>query len=216
MGIYGSYHTNLGDPDLMAGRLKSHFGDIISSVKLSSIAFKQNRSPYRIGLSVSGSIFLLTLFVPNMVWAKRGKPKDYEKFAVKENRILRILERVGEIAVTVGLLLFTSVDPQVRLLPEGLFFEWRIFLWLTAFVLMILYEFYWIKYFRSPRTMEDFYSTFAGFPVAGATLPVTAVFLLGVYSGNIILLGASVVLGVGHMGIHLMHAKEAVTGGICV
>ncbi len=45
-----------------------------------------------------------------------------------------------------------------------------------------------------------------GFP--GATLPVAAFFLLGVYGRNIPMLLATVILGVGHIGIHLAHAKE--------
>ena len=52
------------------------------------------------------------------------------------------------------------------------------------------------------------YSSFAGFPLAGATLPVIAVFLLGLYAGNLILTAAAVILGIGHIGIHYMHKKE--------
>lgn len=208
MGIYGSYHTQLDNADLMAGRLKAHFGDVISSVKLSSVAFGRNTDPYRLGFCVSGLIFLLMLTIPNMVWAKRAKPKDYEKYVVNENRILLMLERIGEVVVTVGLIVFTALNPHVKMLPEGLYFEWKILFWITGFLLMILYECYWIKYFRSDRTMKDFYASFAGFPVAGATLPVIAVFLLGLYAGNLVMIGASIVLGIGHIGIHWMHLKE--------
>ena len=56
--------------------------------------------------------------------------------------------------------------------------------------------------------MRDFYSSFAGFPVAGATLPVIAAILLGIYSGNMLFLAAAIVLGIGHIGIHFMHKKE--------
>ena len=80
----------------------------------------------------------------------------------------------------------------------------------TAFVLMILYECYWIKYFRSERTLKDQYSSFAGFPVAGATLPVIAVFLLGLYSMNLVVIVSGGILGIGHIGIHLMHYKEII------
>ena len=50
--------------------------------------------------------------------------------------------------------------------------------------------------------------SFAGFPVAGATLPVIACLLLGIYSGNVIVIEAAVILGIGHIGIHVMHRKE--------
>lgn len=58
--------------------------------------------------------------------------------------------------------------------------------------------------------MKDFYSSYAGVPVAGATLPVIAVLLLAVYGKNPFLFAAGVVLGIGHIGIHLMHKKELV------
>lgn len=56
--------------------------------------------------------------------------------------------------------------------------------------------------------MKDFYSSLCGIPVAGATLPVAAFFLLGLYGRNILLLGAVVILGIGHIGIHIGHARE--------
>ena len=49
---------------------------------------------------------------------------------------------------------------------------------------------------------------YCGFPLAGASLPVFSVFLLGVYSRNVFLIAAAVILGIGHIGIHSMHKKE--------
>lgn len=76
---------------------------------------------------------------------------------------------------------------------------------------MILYEVFWIRYFRSEKTMKDFYSSILGIPVAGATLPVLAFLLLAIYGKNIILGIAVVILGIGHIGIHLMHRREIET-----
>ena len=56
--------------------------------------------------------------------------------------------------------------------------------------------------------MGDFYSSLFGIPVAGATLPVAAFFLLGVYGRNILMIISTIILGVGHIGIHLAHRKE--------
>ena len=56
--------------------------------------------------------------------------------------------------------------------------------------------------------MRDFYSSILGIPVAGATLPVLAFALLAVYGKSIILGVAVLILGIGHIGIHLMHRKE--------
>ena len=74
---------------------------------------------------------------------------------------------------------------------------------------MILYECYWARYFRSERTLKDFYSSFAGFPVAGASLPVIAAAVLGIYSKNPVMLLSSLILGVGHIGIHAAHRRQA-------
>lgn len=52
------------------------------------------------------------------------------------------------------------------------------------------------------------YCSLSGVPVAGATLPVFAFFLLGIYGRNILLVIATVILGIGHIGIHLNHKKE--------
>ncbi len=56
--------------------------------------------------------------------------------------------------------------------------------------------------------MADFYRGICGIPLAGATLPVMAFFLLGIYGRNVFLLAATVVLGIGHIGIHAGHRKE--------
>ena len=112
--------------------------------------------------------------------------------------------------VTCEFLIFPALNPYIKLLPDGVFFDWKIIMYVAALVLMILYECYWIRYFRSERTLRDQYSSFAGFPVAGATLPVIAVFLLGLYSMNLIVTFSGIILGIGHIGIHLRHYKEII------
>lgn len=204
MGIFGSDHTRSDKPFFLFCKLKEHFGDNISTVRISTVLFGEN-NPYRFGFSVTGLIFLIMLFVPNIIWAKNGQPEDYKEHAGNENKVLLAMERFGEVTITVLLLVFPSTDPYIRILPEGIYFDWRIIMWVMAFVLMILYECYWIRYFRSSKTMKDMYSSFAGFPVAGASLPVIAVLLLGLYSLNIPLIICSVILGIGHIGIHVMH-----------
>ena len=152
------------------------------------------------GFSYVGLIFLLMLFVPNFFWTK-NKPKDYERYAGNENRVLLALERAGEAAVSCLVLIFRDFDPQG--------WEPRL-LWLgAALLLMGLYEFFWIRYFRSGKTMKDFYRGVLGIPVAGATLPVLAVLCLAAYGRNPLLFGAGIVLGIGHVGIHLAHRREA-------
>ena len=151
------------------------------------------------GFSYIGFLFLLMLMIPNMIWSK-NKPEDYDKYVINENKILLIFERVGEVLVTGLSLVFA--DFNINTISN-----WSIIL-LFSFLLMVLYEIYWIRYFRSKKTMKDMYSSLLGVPVAGATLPVFAFLLLGIYGRNIFLIIATVILGIGHIGIHLNHRKE--------
>ena len=49
----------------------------------------------RFGFSYIGVIWLIMLFVPNMIWTK-NKPQDYEKYTEGENKVLLVLERIGQ------------------------------------------------------------------------------------------------------------------------
>ncbi|MCR5336937.1 MAG: hypothetical protein K6E75_00095 [Lachnospiraceae bacterium] len=153
------------------------------------------------------------LFIPNIYWGAKAKPEGYDEIAAKENKILLLFERAGEVLVTCALLIFPALNPYIKLLPQGVLYDQRIIMCFAALVIMILYECYWIRYFRSERTLKDQYSSFAGFPVAGASLPVIAVLLLGLYSLNLVVIVSAIILGVGHIGIHLTHCKEAGVNG---
>ena len=139
------------------------------------------------------------LMTPNIVWSK-NQPKDYEQYAKNENKILLALERIGEVSVSCLALIFCDFNLR----------KWSAWsLWLVvSFLLMVLYEAFWVRYFRSEKTMKDFYSSILGIPVAGATLPVFAFLLLAIYGRNPIMGAAVIILGIGHIGIHLMHKKE--------
>ena len=152
------------------------------------------------GFSYIGLIFLLMLMIPNIIWSK-NKPKDYDKYAENENKILLIFERIGEISVSCISLIFSDFNIN-NLSVRSLFL-------IVAFLMMMLYEVYWIRYFKSEKTMKDMYSSIIGVPVAGATLPVLAFLLLGIYGKNLPLIISTVVLGIGHIGIHINHKKEA-------
>ena len=139
------------------------------------------------GFSYIGLLFLLMLMIPNIIWSK-NKPKDYDKYAENENKLLLVFERIGEIAVTCISLIFSDFNINK---PSA----WSIVL-LVAFLLMILYEIYWIRYFKSEKTMKDMYSSILGIPVAGATLPVLAFILLGAYGKNLPLIISTLILGI--------------------
>jgi hypothetical protein len=149
-----------------------------------------------LGFSYIGLIFLMMLTIPNLIWTKH-QPEGYDFH--NENRILLIFERVGQVLVTCTALIFSDFN----LRPWSTWTLWLV----AATILMLMYEGWWIRYFKGQKTMSDFYGSFCGVPVAGATLPVIAFFLLGIYGKVVWLLISVVILGVGHIGIHLQHRK---------
>ena len=150
------------------------------------------------GFSYVGLVCLLALFIPNLFWTK-NKPKDYVPSG--ENRVLLAFERVGQAWVTCVALVFRDFN----------WHPWTAWSWwlVGAVALMSLYEVWWFRYFRSEKTMRDFTAGLLGVPVAGATLPVLAFFLLGIYGKVIWMVLGVVILGIGHIGIHLQHRREA-------
>ncbi|MDE6851568.1 MAG: hypothetical protein K2J67_03650 [Lachnospiraceae bacterium] len=147
------------------------------------------------------------LFVPNIIWT-RFQPIGYLDYAKNEKKILGILEKIGEVGATVLLPFFTDFNFDVQIGKSGIHDSFLNYYIILAFVLMILYEVYWVRYFRSGHTMKDFYRGILGIPLAGATLPVMALLLLGIYARNIVLIPVAIILGIGHIGIHYMHYKE--------
>lgn len=142
-----------------------------------------------------GMIFLIMLMIPNLIW-NQNKPTHYEDYVQNENKFLLFLERGGEICTT-GFALFSYEDPLNA--------KWIL---IVAIILMLLYEYYWVQYFLSKKTMNDFYRSLFGIPVAGASLPVLAFLTLGFYTKNLFLILSVILLGIGHIGIHLNHKKE--------
>lgn len=149
------------------------------------------------GFSYIGLIFLLLLFIPNIIWTRK-KPQGYTP--ENENKAFLIFERTGEVLTTICVLIFDDFNLA----------GWSNWTWwlIAAFVLMAMYELWWIRYFQSEQKLSDFYSSFFGVPFAGATLPVLSFFLLGIYGKVIWLVVAAIILGVGHIGIHMQHSKE--------
>lgn len=154
---------------------------------------------FHLGFSYVGLLYLLMLFIPNMMWTKH-KPESYDEYAKGENRVLLIFERIGQMLVCVFVLIFSDFNIRRT--------YWSVWL-VLSFILMLCYEVYWLRYFKSSHTMKDFYGNLFGIPVPGATLPVMAFFLLGIYGCNVFLLVSVLILGIGHIGIHLQHKNEA-------
>ncbi|WP_415064680.1 hypothetical protein [Lacrimispora sp.] len=139
----------------------------------------------------------MMLIIPNLIWT-RHQPEGYDP--QNESKTLGAFERIGQVLVTCTALIFSDFN----LRPWSTWMLWLV----AAVLLMLLYEAWWVRYFKSKKTLSDFYSSIFRIPVAGATLPVAAFFLLGVYGKVIWLLISVVILGIGHIGIHLQHQRE--------
>ena len=148
------------------------------------------------GFSYIGVFYLMMLFIPNTMWMK-NQPLGYSPQG--ENPVLVIFERIGQVAVTCIAVIFSDFNIRIN--------SWWSLWFAASLVFMIFYEMYWLRYFKSSKGLKDFYSSFLGIPVAGATLPVLGFFLLGVYGKNLWMLIAISILGIGHIGIHLNHRK---------
>ena len=157
----------------------------------SSRALKKDGMQF--GFSIVGVVFLAMLFVPNIIWG-RNQPPGYAEISKNENRILLALERIGEVAATCTAVIFVC--------PQGFSFP------IAAFALMILYEIAWMRYFNGGGELADMYRPLGPIPIPLASLPVAAIFLLGVWYQSPLTLIAAIVLGIGHIGIHLGHVRE--------
>lgn len=149
------------------------------------------------GFSYVGLIYLCMLFAPNILWAKR-KPEGYTQTG--ENKALSVFEKAGQVLVTCAALIFSDFN-----LSFGSWWS----LWLAgSFALMLLYEACWLRYFKKP-SLKRMYGSFLKVPVPLASLPVAAFLLLGVYGRVVWMVLGTVVLGIGHVGIHVSHCKKA-------
>ena len=152
----------------------------------------------QLGFSPISLLFLAMLFVPNIMWA-RHLPEGYAEISKNKSRVLLALERVGEVA--------TSCCAVIFVCPQGLSFPWV--LWLcAAFLLMVLYEIAWARYFADSGKLVDMYAPLGPISIPLASLPVVAFLLLGIWYASPIAVAAAIVLGIGHIGIHLGHARE--------
>ncbi len=149
-----------------------------------------------LGFSYVGLIYLLMLWIPNVIWSK-NKPIDYD--STHENKILVLFERVGQVCCTGSIMIFSDYNIAA-------FSPWSSWL-IASFLLMILYEISWVRYFINEHTEENFYRSFFGIPVPGASLPVMAFLLLGIYGKVIWLIMSAIIIGIGHIGIHIQHIK---------
>ena len=150
------------------------------------------------GFSIVGVVFLAMLFIPNIRWAK-NQPLGYEELSKRENKTLLMFERVGQVLATCSAVVYVC--------PQGFSLPWLFWL-IVAFLLMLLYEVAWVRYFKDGEKLDGMYQPLGSIPVPIATLPVAALMLLGIWYQSPITVIAAIILGIGHIGIHLGHLHE--------
>ena len=150
------------------------------------------------GFSIVGIVFLAMLFIPNIKWAK-NQPLGYDEISKRESKAFLAFERVGQVLTTCSAVAFVC--------PQGFSLPWLLWL-IAAFALLLLYELAWARYFRGGAKLEGMYQPLGPIPVPIATLPVAAFALLGVWYQSPIAVIAAVILGIGHIGIHMGHLRE--------
>lgn len=147
-----------------------------------------------IHISWIGVIYLTLLFVPNILWTKY-QPIGYDHS--HENKILLLCERMGEILVSIFVVIsFQSIVVRFD------------FFMILSMICMVFYESYWIRYFLSQHTLRDFYRPFLMIPVPGATFPIAGLLFLGLSQHHFCLIISTLILAIGHIGIHLQHFYE--------
>ena len=150
------------------------------------------------GFSIVGVALLAMLFIPNIKWAK-SQPPGYEELSGRESKALLMFERVGQVLATASAVAFVC--------PHGFSLPWLLWL-LAAFLLMLLYEVAWARYFKGGEKLDGMYRPLGPIPVPIATLPVAALALLGIWCQSPITVISAAILGIGHIGIHLGHLRE--------
>ncbi|GFI03807.1 MAG: alpha/beta hydrolase [Lachnospiraceae bacterium] len=154
---------------------------------------------FHLGFSYVGFIYLLMFLIPDITWAKHQTEEDRQD-AQRGNKFLQITEKIGAILVCCCILIFSDFNIRFDSI-------WCIWL-LISFILMILYEVYWLRHFVSKKVKPDFDKGICEISAAGAALPVCAFFLLGIYGCNFLVLAADIVLGIGRISIYLQRRKE--------
>jgi hypothetical protein len=70
---------------------------------------RRSEKTYAFWISYVGLGYLVMLMLPNIIWTK-NQPKDYEKYAVNENKVLLAFERIGEVLVSCFALIFSDFN----------------------------------------------------------------------------------------------------------
>ncbi len=150
-----------------------------------------------LGFSLVGFVCLCMLLVPNILWMRAQKEPTKQR---AEPPALAWLERIGQAGIVACALIFCDYD-RVAWSP-------RYLLLASALLLLVLYDLWWLRYFRGARREADLYRPLLGLPLAAAVLPGAAFFLLGAFGAVVWMMLSSVLFAAGHIPIAYRHRNE--------
>ncbi len=149
------------------------------------------------GFSYIGLIALLMLFIPNLFWI-RQKPADYDDS--DENKLLLAFERIGQVSSVPVALIFSVFNPQLTSPRSIQLFRPPCYAVLQNFAGFVVFRRTWCCQFLSKSVWYP-----------GSACRFACLFLcLGIYGKVVWMIPSVVILGVGHIGIHLQHLKNEV------
>lgn len=141
-----------------------------------------------------GFLYIGLILLPNIIYAVL-KPNIHT-----ENKLLNIFEKAGAILIIISLLISDDFNINYR--------SNYTLLLILSFILMLMYECFWIRYFFKGRKLVYLYGSFLGIPLAGAVLPIASFFILGIYSKNIWLIVSDMIFAVPHIKISIINKRE--------
>lgn len=151
----------------------------------------------RFGFSWLGVAFVVALFVPNIVWARR-RPRSADP-QWGQSTVMLSLERLGQVLICAAAI----TCAKLQLGP------WRAAsqLVVAAAIFMLAYEVWWFRYFKAHRGDPGFYTGFQYIPMSGASLSLASFLLLGIFAQDLLLIASVGILAIGRAGVDQEHRK---------
>ncbi len=151
-----------------------------------------------LGFSLTGLFWVFAAAIPNLFFAFLKPPKEPP---LRESSFWLVCERVGQGAIFICLLIFSDTTFAGSQDPWSCFF-------FLALLFLSLYEAAWLRYFLTPRTADDFYGSFLGFPLPLALLPILSLAFLAFYAQLLWLALATCLFAAGHLSLHIDHLRN--------
>lgn len=151
------------------------------------------------GFSIIGTIIAFLTIFPSIIFYTKFPPKNPSVKIKEVNIILRIFERVGQ---ALCLMLLIISGNSMRIDNINIYTIFMIFC-------IIIYYFLWIRYVTKGQDTGLMLKPFLGVPIPGAVFPVCTFAFAALWSNNILLSIATLILGIGHFAVSWNTYKQS-------